>query len=226
MSADFTDLAQLLVALHGVGQALQHHAERAARLARAHDVDVEAREHLAPRVERLRQRLAAAHVVAHALQQRGDRRRGREADEDLERAIERQARAQQRRELARHRQQLVARDRLRFEPAPASAALRRRRARRRAAPRRDACAICIGIRPWSRRRSTISLSLAASSSPTATSPGGAHGAVAVDRARSRRSRLRFARDAQDFFERGVARRAPCACRPRTSTPCLRAAPRP
>jgi hypothetical protein len=35
-----------------------------------------------------------------------------------------------------------------------------------------ACAICIGISPWSRRRSTISASFAASSSPMATSPAG------------------------------------------------------
>ena len=33
-------------------------------------------------------------------------------------------------------------------------------------------ATCIGSMPWSRRRSTISLSLAASSSPVATSPAG------------------------------------------------------
>ena len=90
-------LAELLVALHRVGEARQHDAERAARLARAHDVDVEAREHVAPRVERLRQRLAAAHVVADLLQERRGRRRHGEADQDLERAVERQARLQQRR---------------------------------------------------------------------------------------------------------------------------------
>ena len=55
------------------------------------DVDVEAREHVAPRVERLRQRLAAAHVVADLLQHRGDGRRRGEADQELERAVERQA---------------------------------------------------------------------------------------------------------------------------------------
>ena len=166
-------LAQLLVALHRVGEARQHDAERAARLARADDVDVEAREHVAPRVERLRQRLAAAHVVADLLQQRRDRRRVGEADQDLERAVERQPGAQQRRELARDREQLVAGDAISTRTTGAARSAPRRRPRRApAAPPPAARATCIGIRPWSRSRSTISASFAASSSPVATSPAG------------------------------------------------------
>ena len=46
---------QLLVALHRIGKTREHHAERASCLTRTHDVDVEAREHVAPRIECLRQ---------------------------------------------------------------------------------------------------------------------------------------------------------------------------
>jgi hypothetical protein len=53
------------------------------------------------------------------LQQRRHRGGRRETDEDFQRAIERQAGVQQRGELAGNREQLVARHRLRFEPAPA-----------------------------------------------------------------------------------------------------------
>ena len=63
----------------GAVKSLQHRALRnlAASLARADDVHVEARKNLAPRIERLRQRLASANVVAHVLQQPADGWRGR-----------------------------------------------------------------------------------------------------------------------------------------------------
>ena len=140
-------LAQLLVALHRIGEARQHHAERAAGLARPHDVDVEAGKHVAPRVERLRQRLAAADVVPDLLQERRRRRRRREPDQDLERAIEREPRLQQRRELAGHRQQLLASDGLRREPAPPRRRLRASPARAgawRRSPAPPASAACPG----------------------------------------------------------------------------------
>ena len=58
--------------------------------------------------ERLRQRFTSANVVANLLQKRGDRRRGCKADQNFERAIERQPCAQQRGKLARCRHQVVA----------------------------------------------------------------------------------------------------------------------
>ena len=179
-------LAQLLVALHRLGEALQHHAERAARFARAHDVDVEAREDLAPRVERLRQRLAAAHVVAHALQQRGHRRRGREADQDLHRAIERQAGAQQRRELARDREELIARDVLRRERDAGAARARRRPTRRRRFPptRRSVSASGPGRAGGRRDRTRWTHR----DSPVDDFAGRADGAITVRRHRQSRGR--------------------------------------
>ena len=102
----------------------------AAGLPRPHDIDVEAREHFATRIERLRQRLAAAHVVANPLQQDRDRRRGGEADQDLERTIERQSRLQQRREFACQREELVAADGRRLEETPPPRAGPRQRRRR------------------------------------------------------------------------------------------------
>jgi hypothetical protein len=125
-------LAELLVALHRVGEAREHGGERAARLARAHDVDVETVEHLAPRVERLRHRLAAAHLVADALQERRGERRRRQPDQRLERAVERQPGAQQRRELARERHQLVLGESLLREQAARRARLAARRRGHRA----------------------------------------------------------------------------------------------
>jgi hypothetical protein len=75
-------------------------------------------------VESLRQRLAAADIVADRLQQARHRGRRRQADQHFQRAIERQPRAKQGRKLASDRQQVVARYAPRREPAPA---LRRRR---------------------------------------------------------------------------------------------------
>ena len=88
------------------------------------------------RVERLRQRLAAAHIVADRLQQVRDRHRGRQRDQHLERAIERQSGTQQRRELARDREQVIARDAPRREPAAARTGPGLRRAQLRVAASR------------------------------------------------------------------------------------------
>ena len=115
-------LAELLVALHRLCQALKHESERAARFAGADDVHVKARENFPPRIERLRQRLAAANVVANALHQRRNRQRRGEADQDLERPVERQSGAQQRRELARQCEHLIARHLLRLEQSAARSA--------------------------------------------------------------------------------------------------------
>jgi hypothetical protein len=112
----FHRVAQFLVAIHRVGEALQDHTERASRLAGADDADVEAREHFAPRVQRLRQRLASPHIVADALQELRDGGGAGQADQYLERTIERHSGMQQRREFAREREQLVARHLLRLEP--------------------------------------------------------------------------------------------------------------
>ncbi len=71
-------------------------------------------------VDRLRQGFAAAHRVANGLKQMRDRQRRREADQYFQRAIERQAGLQQRRQLARDRQQLIAIYLPRLEPAPAA----------------------------------------------------------------------------------------------------------
>ena len=108
MSADLTLSRSSLLRSIVSARRVSTHAERAARLARAHDVDVEAREHVAPRVERLRQRLAAAHVVADLLQQRRDgAATARPIRISSARSSGRPA-LQQRRELARDREQLIA----------------------------------------------------------------------------------------------------------------------
>ena len=190
-------------------------AERAAGLAGAHDVHVEPRKNFAPRIERLRQRLAAAHVVANALQQRGDRRRRRKADQDLERAIERQARAQQRRQLARDAEHVVPRHASRCEPSAARAGFD---GRSPAAAAPSACAICIGIKPWSRRRSTISRLVGRLELAARYVAGRVNRAVA-DRVASAGAvslspSCRASRE--HFLERRRRPQAPCAARPRTS----------
>src|SRR5947209_6606595 len=65
-----------------------------------------------------------------------------------------------------------------------------------APPASAARATCVGMSPWSRSRSTISDSLAASSSPTAIAPAGL---TALYRNTGMSG---LARDAQDFLERG------------------------
>ena len=179
MSADFTLSRRSLLRSIVSARRCQHRAQRAARLAGAHDVDVEAREDLAVRVERLRQRLAAAHVVANALQQRARpaacRRRPISTSSARSSGSPARSSVASSRVIASRWSRVT---RLRREPAGGAGRVRRPWPRpwpRPAAAR----ATCMGIRPWSRRRSTISDSFAASSSPAATVAGGVDRLVAI-----------------------------------------------
>ena len=100
--------AQILVALHGVGEPRQDGAERSARFPGADDVHIEAREYVAMLIERLRQRLSAPNFIPYRLHQARNRRRRGEPDQNLQRSVERQSRAQQGCELASERQQMIA----------------------------------------------------------------------------------------------------------------------